>query len=324
MRSAAWLGVLGACALVAGAPLCAPQGAALELPALRAEASANIELVANSGFEDPEAKGWYFSDWPPRKDTGAKLIAKSVFYSQDVAHSGKRALCFDLTTVGEDRILLAQQKLSAESLAQYDGRRMRLSAWVWLAQGPPGYQGGLTMRQWGASGTPPLSSVHVRLPATRGQWRQCATEFTLRMGETRRADVGVGMRQVPDLTGSPIIFVDDVKLEALTPPDLSAELLCGRTLFSPDDVLPVKVEVSDEAWQAGLRQLRWNVTSPDGRRSYEQGDVALASKSAVVEVSASGLPEGSYAARLAIGAAPGERRHEVLLTFRRAEGPFGR
>lgn len=307
---------------LAFASLALPQNAGARLPPVNLQEPENVDLVDNSGFEDPESKSWRFSDWPPREGTRDQLIAKSVFYSQDVVHTGDWAICFDLTTVGQDRTLLAQQKGSAEVLAPYDGRRMRLSAWLWQARGRAGYQGGLTLRQWGTPGTPPLSHVSVRMPGVQGEWAYCSSEFTLRIGETRRWDVGVGMRQVPDLNDSPVIYVDDVKLEALAEPRVSARLLCGETVFLPDNVLPIKVELADEAWGEGLRSLRWNVTSPDGLTGYDEGDMALNTQSSVVEVTVPELPEGSYAVRLAVGAEPGERDCEVLLPFRRAEGPF--
>jgi len=321
MRPLRWLLLAAAGALVF-ASLAQPQNGGAKLAPLNLQAPENVDLVDNSGFEAPQSKSWRFSDWPPREGTRDQLIAESVFYSQDVVHVGDWALCFDLTTVGQDRVLLAQQKGSAEVLAPYEGRRMRLSAWLWQASGRAGYQGGLTLRQWGAPGTPPLSHVSVRMPAVQGEWAYCSSEFTLRMGETQRWDVGVGMRQVPDLSVSPVVYVDDVKLEALAEPRVSARLLCGETVFLPDNVLPIKVELADDAWGEGLRNLRWNVTSPDGLTGYDQGDLALNTPSSVVEVTVPELAEGGYAVRLAVGAKPGERDCEVLLPFRRAEGPF--
>jgi hypothetical protein len=132
------------------------------------------------------------------------------------------------------------------------------------------------------------------------------------------------MSQVPDLNDSPIVYVDAVKLEVLAEPRLRARLLSGRTLFVPDDVLPIKIEVGEAAWNDGLRSLRWNITSPDGLIGHAEGDLALAGASSVVEVTVPEIPEGRYAVRLALGAEPGERATEVLLPFHRAEGPFAR
>jgi len=303
---------------------CSAQPKATPLPPLQAAQTEAVDIVANSGFEDAQSKAWRFSDWPPREGTSDRLIAESVLYSDNVVHSGKGALCLDLTTVGEDRILLAQQQLSVDRLAPHDGKRLRMSAWAWLARGPGGYQGVLTLRQWGEPGTPPLSHQTLRVPAIPGEWTQCATEFTLRVGNTRKADIGVGMRQVPDLDASPIVYVDDVRLEVLEQPELSGNLLRGRTVLQPDPAIPVKVLVSDSAWEDGQRRLRWDITSADGSGSYAFGNVALPAPVSVLEAPIPELPEGDYALRLALGPSAGARTHELLLPFRKAEGPYVR
>jgi len=324
MRPSRLLVLFGATLLVSCIAPSISQNEGGQLPPLALEEPENIQIIENGGFEDPQSGAWRLSDWPPRPETGAKLIAKSIYYSQEVVHSGDWAVCFDLSTVGEDRHLLVQQSFGADRLAPYDGHRVRMSAWVWLASGPPGYQGGLSIRQWGKPGAPPMSSRRVRLPGARGQWTYAETEWTLRLGETTRGDITVGMSQVPDLADAPVVYVDDVKLEVLAGPALSARLLSGRTLLFPDDVLPIKIEVGEAAWNDGQRSLRWNITSPDGLTGYAEGDLAPAAASLVVEVTVPDIPEGRYAVRLALGAEPGERATEVLLPFRRAEGPFAR
>ena len=313
--------VLGIIATLGSASGCVAQDGAA-LPPLNLQETANVEILVNSDFEDPDAKAWVFSDWPPRPETGAKLIADSVYYTQDVAHSGEWSLCLDLTTVGDDRILLAQQKFGLDKLAPHDGRPARLSAWILLGSGPAGYQGGLSMRQWGPPGAPPIVGRSLRMAGSVDEWAYHKLEFTLRLGETTRGDATVGMRQVPELRDSPIIYVDDVKLEILGEPDLRARLQCGAALFSPDAILPVRVDIAGEAWEAGMRSLRWNVTSPDGLTGFAEGDLTLSSPTTVVELIVPELAEGRYAARLALGAAPGERAAEVLLPFRKVAGPF--
>jgi len=313
--------VLGIIATLGSASGCVAQDGAT-LPPLNLQETPNVEILANGGFEDPEAKAWVLSDWPPRPETGAKLIADSIYYTQDVAHSGEWSLCLDLTTVGDDRILLAQQKFSLAKLAPHDGRPARLSAWILLGRGPAGYQGGLSMRQWGPPGAPPIVGRSMRMAGSVDEWAWHSQSFTLRLGETTRGDATVGMRQVPDLRDSPIIYVDDVKLEILGEPDLRARLQCGAALFAPDAILPVRVDIAGEAWEAGMRSLRWNVTSPDGLTGFAEGDLTLASATTVVELIVPELAEGRYAARLALGAAPGERAAEVLLPFRKVDGPF--
>ncbi len=324
MRASRPLVLFGATLLLSCIAPSIAQNGGVQLPALALEQPENIQILENGGFEDPQSQSWRLSDWPPRPDTGAKLIAKSIYYSQDVVHSGDWAVCFDLTTVGEDRHLLVQQSFGVDKLAPYDGYRVRMSAWVWLASGPPGYQGGLSIRQWGKPGAPPMSSRHVRLPGVRGQWTYAETEWTLRLGNTTRGDITVGMSQVPNLADSPVVYVDEVKLEVLADPRLRARLLCGQTLFAPDSVLPIEVTAAGPAWDDGLRSLRWNITSADGLTSYAEGDAAPADPNSVLEVTVPDIPEGRYAVRLALGAQPGDRATEVLLPFRRTEGPFAR
>ena len=158
----------------------------------------------------------------------------------------------------------------------------------------------------------------------QAEWVEGSREFTLQLGETTRGDITVDARQVADLATSPVIYVDDVRLEVLAEPPLTAELLRGETLLSPDTVLPVKVELSDQALADGLRHLRWNVTSPDGLRGLAEGDVQLASATRVLDLVVPDLPEGRYAVRLAIGRERGGRDAETLLPFRRGRGPFAR
>jgi len=303
---------------------CAAQAQGTELPPMATQADQNVSLILNAGFENAESPAWALSDWPPRPDTGASLIADSIVYSEDHAHSGQRSLRVDLTTVEEDRILLAQQRFSRETLAPHDGKRVRMSAWIWLERGPPGYQGSLSIRQWGEPGAAPVSHGRLWLPAVQAEWVESSMEFTLQLGETTRGDITVGATQVADLTTSPVVYVDDVRLEALTDPSLSARLLRGETAVAPDRVLPVLVSLSDRAWADGLEALRWNITTADGLRSHAEGDVQLAARSSVVELESPSLPEGEYALRLAIGATPGARAVEILIPFRLGEGPFAR
>lgn len=298
----------------------AQDGAAL--PPLNLQEAANVEILGNGGFEDAEASPWRFSDWPPRPETGAKLIADSIYYTQDVAHSGEWSLCLDLTTVGTDRILLAQQRFGRDKLAAYDGRAARLSAWILLGCGPAGYQGGFSMRHWGPPGAPPIDSRSLRMAGSVDEWAYHELDFTLRLGETTRGDITISASQVPDLRDSPVVYVDDVKLEILGEPDLRARLRCGAAMFAPDAILPVRVDVSGEAWEAGMRSLHWDITSPDGLTGFAEGDLTLTSSTTVVELTVPELPEGRYAARLALGAARGERVAEVLLPFRKVAGPF--
>ena len=143
-------------------------------------------------------------------------------------------------------------------------------------------------------------------------------------GETTRGDLTVGMRQAADPTKSPVVYVDDVRLDVVPDPPLSALLLRGEVLMAPDRVLAAKVGLSDEALKEGHRHLRWNIASADGRTSYAEGDVAVDGRSSVVEMPVPELPEGEYGVRLAAGTKVGERSTELLLPCRIAEGPFVR
>ncbi len=299
----------------------AQQGA--PLPPLTVQRAPAVNLLDDSGFEDADAGVWAFSDWPPRPESGARLIADSVRYTTDQAREGRRALVFDLTTVGADRILIAQQRIAREALAPHDGKAMRLSASVLLASGPAAQRVQMTMRQWGESG-PPIDHHSMRMTADVNEWSSWSSEFIFRLGDTRKADVNITVGQSPDLTNSPVVFLDDVRLEVLGEPALAAHLACGSTLMTPDTTLPVEVSVSQAAWERGMRILRWNVTSPDGLRSHAEADMDLEDRAAVVNVTVPDLTEGLYALRLALGQEAGERKVEVLLPFRRAEGPFAR
>ena len=288
------------------------------------EPGQDVMLLRDSGFEDGNAKAWRFSDWPPRPKTRDRPSPQSIFYSQDVVHSGKWSVCLDHTTVGPDRILGVRQLLSREALAPYDGRRVRLSAWMWVARGPEVYTGAFGMRQWGQRGAPPFGGARLRLTGRRGEWSQCSREFTLHLGDTQRADVNVWLRATPGQDDSPVCYVDDVRLEVLAERALGVDLLSGQTLTLPDTALPLRVTVAAEAWGQGMRCLRWDVTAPDGRHSHRSGRLRLAGPVSVVEALAPGLPEGRYAVRAALGGTDDERRHEVLLPFRLAAGPFAR
>lgn len=181
----------------------------------------------------------------------------------------------------------------------------------------------MTMRQWGEDG-PPLAAHSLRMTADVNEWSRWSTEFVLRMGETRRGDVNISVRQPPDLADSPVVYLDNVSLEVLPAPPLDARALSGETLMAPDDALPIEVAVSAEAWEDGLRALRWDITTPDGLTGLGGDGVTLDARTGVVVVPVPSLSEGRYALRLALGRAPGERTHEALLPFRRAEGPFAR
>lgn len=292
------------------------------LPPLRPVSAEPAQLLRNPGFEEASSPAWRFSDWPPRPETRDRLVAKSVYYADAVAHTGEGSLCFDLTTVGSDRILLAQQRFGADILEEHDGKRLRLSAWIWVARGPAGCQGTLTLRQWGQPGTPPLSHATARLPGVRGEWTQAATEFVLRMGGTRRADVGVGLRQVPDLRDSPVVHIDDIRLEVVPEPVLRATWLCGRTVTVPDRLVSLKIQVAEKAYADGRRNLRCDLTTRDGLTGKGGSDRELASPVSLLDVDVSALPLGRWAVRVALGSRPGERTAEVLLPFRKAEGPF--
>lgn len=275
--------------LVGLASVSSTQPAGTPLPPLENVAAENLSLIVNGDMEGDG--GWAFSDWPPRPDTGAKLVADSVVYSQDQAHAGTGSIRIDLTTVEEDRHLLAQQSFTAEALAPYDGRRVRMSAWIWLESGPPGSQGSLSYRLWGPPGAAPVGHGSILVPAVQAEWIESSTEFTLRLGETTRGDITIGMRQAADPTNAPVVYVDDIRLEVILEPPLSARLRRGVTLMTPDNVLATEVNLSDDAWQDGLRHVRWNVTSADGLTSYAEGDATLASPSTVVELAVPRLPD---------------------------------
>ncbi|MGC9316518.1 MAG: hypothetical protein ACP5KN_00610 [Armatimonadota bacterium] len=314
-------------AVILGILLCLPAWSpaqqAGELPPLNPAERQTTNLLEDSSFEDPEAGVWRFSDWPPRPDTGARLIADSIRFTTEQARSGERSLILDLTTVGADRTLIADQRLTGESLAPHDGRRMRLSASVLLASGPAAQRVMLTMRQWGDSG-PPIDHQAVRMTADVNEWSTYSREFAFRMGETRRGDVNVTVGQSPDLGNRPVVYVDDVRLEVLAEPALAGALPTGSVLMTPDRILPVEIAVSAQAWEAGLRGLRWDLCSPDGLRTRFHDETMLRSRTSILDVPVADIPEGRYALRLALGAEPGERQAEVLLLFRRAEGPFAR
>lgn len=295
---------------------------AAALPPLLTASPQAINLLRNSGFEDVEASAWGFSDWPPREETGARLIADSIRFSDEQAFEGERCLVLDLTTVGTERILIAQQKLSAEDLAPWDGSRMRLSARVLLGTGPTAQRVGMTLRQWGEDGL--LDHQSVRMTADVNEWAEGSREFVLRMGATTRADVNVTVRQSPDLTNSPIVYLDEVRLEALSDPPLQASLPWGRVLPAPDDTLPLAVRISQEAWDAEKRGLRWDITDPGGAHSLAHGELTAQTRMPVLSIDVSELTEGRHALRLALGAEPGERWREVLVQFTRAEGPLDR
>jgi len=179
------------------------------------------------------------------------------------------------------------------------------------------------MRQWGEPGTPPFGGCRVRWTGLRGKWIQAAREFTLRLANTQRGDIKVSIGSPPDKARSPAVYVDDVKLEVLAGPTVAAELLAGTILFSPDTRLPLRVNVTPSAWKMGLRHLRWDVTTPDGLSSHSHGEAVLAQPLSVLEAAAPTLVEGPYAVRMALGRQSGERKHELLLPFRAASGPFG-
>ena len=320
-----WLAaILTALMLMGIAGWCGAQVEWTDLPPVDAPGPTGVDLVADSGFEQPDDISWRFSDWPPRENTSDRLIAKSVYYSESVVRNGNGALCIDLTTVGEGRYLAAKQNVPMELLKRYDGRRIRMSASGSLAKGPPGYQGRLTIRQWGERGRPPLSHHTVRVPSTAGVWTDSATEFTLRVGETQRVDFGITLAQVADLTTSPVVYLDDIRLQVLLPPDLGASLECGSVLSRPDTIVPVRAAVSDAAWDGGLRHLCWYITTPDGARSCRGGMTVLDASISIIDIDTAGLPPDLYGIRLALGDDPNGSTHEALLVFRIAEGPHVR
>jgi len=294
------------------------------LPPLAASSSEDVMLVRDPSFEDAKAKAWRFSDWPPRPKTRATPKPESIFFSTDIVQSGKQSICLDHTTVGPDRIFLAQQKLKAEALRPYDGRRLRMSAWVWGARGPRVYGGTLTIRLWGKRGAPPIGHKTLRVLCRRGHWTHSSQEFTLHMGKTQRADIGIGFKATPDQADSPVLYVDDIKLEVLADPEVSAELLSGRVVTTADKRVPLRVTIADKTWAKGLRHVRWDVTTADGRSSFGNGTTRVTAKLAVVEAELPELAPGSYAIRIALGSAPNRRDHETLLPFQLAAGPFAR
>jgi len=315
-----YVALLAAVSLVAVGGKGVAQPVGTELPPLREAPQGNVSLIVNGDMESDD--GWRFSDWPPRPDTGSNLIADSLLYSEDQAHSGRRSLRIDLTTVEEDRSLLAQQSFTRETLEPHDGRLVRMSAWIWLESGPPGSKGGLSWRLWGEPGTPPMASGRMWVPAVQAEWIQTSTEFPLRLGEATRGDITIGMRQTADPGNSPIVYVDDIRLDAVMAPLLTARLLRGKTIMTPDTVLAVKVDLSDEAGIEGQRHIRWNITSADGLTSFAEGDVIVEERSSVVEMPVPELPDSEYGVRIAAGRKAGERNTELLLSCRIAEGPF--
>jgi len=294
------------------------------LPPMRAQAADAIDLVQNGGMEDADSKGWRFVDWPPRPETSDRLIAKSIFYSQDIVHSGVTSLCFDHATVGPDRILGLRQFIATDTLAPPDGQRIRISAWIWVASGPPFYEGGVTTRQWGGEQSALLDAKSFSLGGNKGEWHYASTEFTLNLGETRYADLSVNFPATPNQNESPICYVDDIKMEVLREPALSVAPLFGQTVLSPEGELPVVACIREVEFVAGLNKVRWNITDPTGEKAYSEGDAMLPSEKSVLEVPLRELPTGSYGLRIALGKSKGERIHEVLLPFRKADGPFTR
>lgn len=245
-------------------------------------------------------------------------------YSSDIVHSGKRSLRIDLRKVRPDRSLLVHQRFGRELLEPYDGRRVRLSAWMWIAAGPQVFQGTMNMRQWADPGTPPFGNGigATRIGGSRGEWLYAENEFLLALGPTRRADVTVGFRAPPATTSAPVCYLDDFRLEVLPRRPLTAERLRGRVLFAPAKGLPVCVRVSDDAWQKGRRYLRWDITTADGLHSLRSREVELRSPVSIVEPEWAKLVADEYAVRLALGARSGERLAETLIPFRWAEGPY--
>ena len=107
-------------------------------------------------------------------------------------------------------------------------------------------------------------------------------------------------------------------------PALSARLLRGTVVMTPEKVLATKVDLSEQAWEDGLRHVRWNITSADGLTSFAEGEVVVDGQSSVVEIPVPELPDGEYGVRLAAGKQAGERTIELLLPCRIAEGPLAR
>lgn len=317
-----YLPLLSALSVVAVAGSSAAQPMGTELPLPREAPQGDVSLIVNGDMESDD--GWRFSDWPPRPDTGANVVGDSVAYSEAQARSGKRSVRIDLTQVEEDRFLSVQQPFTRETLEPHDGRRVRMSAWIWLESGPPGSQGRLSYRLWGPPGAPPIGHGSITVPAVQAEWVQRATEFTLHLGQTTRGDITIGMRQAADPGKSPIVYVDDVRLDVTMDPPLSARLLRGKTIMTPVKVLAVKVDLSDDARIAGRRHIRWNITSADGLTSFAEGDAVVEGRSSVVEMPVPELPDGEYGVRIAAGRETGERNTELLLPCQIAEGPFAR
>lgn len=316
---------LGALLLAAGQVASAwaqPARKVVELPPVQSQPRENVQLLANPGFETPDA-GWGLYEWPPREKTSDQLTGKFVYYSRDVVHSGQYALCFDFSQLTPERLLAARQNVKPETLQPYEGRTIRSSAWIWVARGPAYYQGSFGTRQWGEPGTPPLDFHLLPLGGAQGEWIRCTQEFQLKLGTTRNLDYNIWLPNVPDTTKAPVVYVDDASLEVLADPPLAARLLCGKVVSRPDDSLPVLVTVAGKAWDSGLRFLQWDLTSADGRRSYASGQRELRDCEMVLEAALPNLAPGDFALRLALGAKPGARTHEVLLPIKRAEGPFG-
>ncbi|MDP6504928.1 MAG: hypothetical protein QF886_15015 [Planctomycetota bacterium] len=292
------------------------------LPPLKPQASRNILLNRNPGFDEADSSAWRFSDWPPRKETSDRLIARSIFYDEIEKRSGKTSICFDVGTVGPDRFLGVRQMLDVKKLRQHNGKRIRLSCWILLASGSDVHTAHTGIRLWGKSGQPPLSATSIRMQATRGKWNYFERTFTLHLGKTGRADLKVGLRTVPAGQKAPVCFADDCRLEALTAPALSATLLSGKIAMSSDRYLSARIEVGDSEWKAGIRRLRWDVTSPDGLQSFAQGSLDLLKPASIVEPALPNLAFGAYGLRFALESKQGERLHEALKEFRYAKGPF--
>jgi hypothetical protein len=199
---------------------------------------------------------------------------------------------------------------------------MRLSAKVLLGTGPTAQRVGMTLRQWGEDGL--ISHEAIRMTADVNEWAAGSADFVLRMGETTRADVNVTVGQNPDLANSPVVYLDEVRLEALTEPALQAELPWGAVLLAPDDTLPVAVRISQDAWESGRRALRWDITGPEGLTSIAHGEMTAETRMSVLSIELPRHTDGRHAVRLALGHTPGERWREVLVQFTRAEGPLER
>ena len=122
--------------VIGSSAMAQPARKSVELPPLQAQPVENMQLLANPGFETPDT-GWGLYEWPPREKTSDQLTGHFIYYSQDVVHSGKVALCFDFTQLTPERLLAARQNVKPESLAPYEGRMIRSSAWIWVARVRP-------------------------------------------------------------------------------------------------------------------------------------------------------------------------------------------